>query len=143
MKGTLVNRIFRSCGKIVAITILAAAGLVAAAEAQKPSQPPSPPPKQLLNLHPGNGSSTDAKGPDFQPLFALGWNYVHATNCDVYDSGGSTYVVLYPAEGGWWYTSIDPYRTVLLTACQTGNWIGFNVYDSYGDWSEVYTYDYY
>jgi hypothetical protein len=144
MKGIPVSRIFRSCGKAVAITILATVSLVAAAEAQKASQPPSAPPKQPLNLRPGNGSSTDGEGHTFlSTSYTPGWIYVHATNCYMYDSDGYTYVVVYPAEGGQFWTTSAPYQNLFLTACQTGHWIGLDVYDTYGDWSQLYTYDYY
>jgi hypothetical protein len=142
MKGTRVNRIFRSFGKGAAITILAAISLVAAAEAQKVSQPPSAPPKHPLGLHPGNGSSTETEGREIRAAYSLGWLFVHATNCYMYDSDGYTYVVVYPAEGGQFWTTSAPYQNLFLTACQTGHWIGLDIYDSYGDWSQLYTYDY-
>ena len=145
MKCIRGTRLFSLCGNTLMIAVLAAVGLVAAAEAQKTSKPPSPPPKPPLSLHPGNGSSSNAdpSAPGFSAPYQTGWLYVHATNCYMYDSDGYTYVVVYPAEGGDFWTSSAPYQNLFLTACQTGNWIGLYIYDSNGDWSALYTYDYY
>jgi hypothetical protein len=123
------------------VAILALGALVTAAQAQqkKPQAPASPP----LGLHPGSGSHASTTDGILNPGYAQGWNYVHATNCEIYDYNGYTYVVLYPTEGGDFWTTALPYQTLMLTACQSGNYIGVYVYDDNGDWNQLYTYDYY
>ena len=134
---SLFNRLTR----LAIITVLAVIGLVSAAEAQKPSHAPQAPKQLPSNLHPGNGSSTQETNDGLSPQYAPGWNYVLATNCELYDSDGYTYLVLYPEQGGSFWTTSAPYQNLLLAACQTGNWVGLYIYDSYGDWSALYTYD--
>jgi hypothetical protein len=118
-------------------------GLITAATAQNAPRAPQTPAKPPVNLRPGNGSSaaTPDGGINSDYVFQ-GWNYVLATNCELYDSGGYTYLVLYPQQGGYFYTTSPQYQNMFMTACQTGNWIGLYVYDNYGDWSTLYTYDY-
>lgn len=124
------------------ITALAIIALVSVAQAQQPRRVPQAAKHPALNLHPGNGSSTEGRNDLVNPQYSTGWNYVHATNCELYDSYGYTYLVLYPAEGGSFWTTSPPYQNLLLAACQTGNWIGLNIYDSNGDWYQIETYDY-
>ena|SRR5271167_1262458 len=131
-----MKRILFSRATLIAVLMLA--GLVSAAQAQKAPRTPG---REPIAVHPGNGSSATLSDGVLNPQY-LGWNYVHATSCEMYDYDGYTYVVLYPAEGGDYWTASSPYQTLLLTACQTGNWIGLYVYDDYGDWSELQTYDY-
>ena len=57
----------------------------------------------------------------------LGWNYVHATNCFVTFDGSNTWLYVYPQEGGFWFTANPTSQMALTPACQTGNWVGFNV----------------
>jgi hypothetical protein len=128
--------------RLAIIAVLAITSLVSMAQAPKPSQTPQPPKPLPSNIHPGNGSSTQQTNDGINPQYYWGWNYVHATECELYDSGGYTYLVLYPQEGGEFWTSSAPYQNLLLAACQTGNWLGFYVYDSNGDWSAITTYDY-
>jgi hypothetical protein len=127
---------------VAIISALAVIGLVPFAQAQKPSHAPQAAKQPLLNLRPGNGSSTQETNDGLSPQYPSGWNYVHATNCELYDSGGYTYLILYPAEGGSFWTTSAPYQNLLLAACQTGNWVGLYIYDDYGDWSAIETYDY-
>jgi len=124
------------------VAVLALTGFITAATAQNVPRAPQAPPQQPLNLHPGNGSSAGAPNGGPQPDYSPGWNYVHATNCWLYNgSDGYTYLVLYPQEGGDFWTSSPQFQNMLMTACQTGNWIALDIYDSYGDWSALYTYD--
>ena len=132
---------FNPFSRVTIVAILAVVSLVTAADAQKAPQVPRAA-KQQISLHPGNGSSSGTANGGLSPQYNIGWTYVHATDCDMYDSGGTTYLVLYPEEGGWFWTSSPPYQNLIMAACQTGNWLGFAVYDYNGDWDEVYTYDY-
>src|SRR5437588_652425 len=36
---------------------------------------------------------------------AAGWNYAHATNCQAYWDGTTTWLYVYPQEGGSWWTA--------------------------------------
>ena len=54
---------------------------------------------------------------------SLGWNYVHATYC--MDFSGYLYVVA--ADGSYYFTNNASDIATLTPACQTGNWIAFNV----------------
>jgi hypothetical protein len=122
------------------VVVLAVAGLVTAANAQKLPQAPETAKPAIAS--PGNGSSVATEKGGINPQYGIGWNYVHATHCDVYSSGGYTYLVLYPVEGGYFYTVYAPYQNVIAAACQTGNWLAFYIYDNNGDWEYLYTYDY-
>jgi hypothetical protein len=130
---------FNSFRRVSVVVVLAVFSLISAANAQNAVQAPKL--AKPANLHPGNGSSGDGVGGGFSP-YNYGWNYVHATHCYMYDQDGYTYLFLYPQEGGQFWTTSAPYQNLIMAACQTGNWIAFDAYDSYGDWAEVYTYDY-
>ena len=131
---------FNLLSKATIVNSLALGGLVTAAQAQqKKTQAPARPP---LALHPGSGSHASTTDGVLNPGYTPVWNHVRATNYDIYDYNGYTYVVLYPAEGGDFWSSALPYQTLMLTACQTRNYIGVYVYDDNGDWNELYTYDY-
>jgi hypothetical protein len=69
---------------------------------------------------------------------APGWYYVHATNCLGYNG----YLYVYPSEGGDWYTNNTLFQNVLEPQCSLGNWVAFHVYNTSGNWDEVYTYNY-
>lgn len=71
-----------------------------------------------------------------------GWHYFHATTCDTYWDGVTTWVYVYPSEGGYWFTSNDLFANTFLNQCTVGNWVAIYVYDTAGDFSQVYTYDY-
>ena len=72
----------------------------------------------------------------------VGWNYVHAANCATYWDGATTWLYVYPQEGGVWLTADLSFQTTIAPACQTGNWLGFNVYDTSGNWNQVLTFTY-
>ena len=131
---------FNLLSRAIVIAVLAVTGLIMSATAQNVPHGLKTPPQQPLNLHPGNGSSATAPGGGINPDDS-GWIFVNATNCYMYDSGGYTYLLLYPQQGGYYYTTSLPYQTMLMTACQTGNWIGIYE-DGDGTWSQLYTYDY-
>jgi uncharacterized membrane protein len=124
------------------IAALAVVGFVTAADAQNKPQPPENAIQQIAR--PGNSASLAGgianRSPS--PQWVIGWNYVHATNCDMYNSSGYTFLVVYPQEGGYFYTIYPLYQNVIEPACQTGNWLAFHVYDYSNDWDQVWTYPY-
>jgi hypothetical protein len=127
--------------RLTMVVVLAVAGLVTAANAQKTPQAPEAAKPEITN--PGNGSSASLANGGINPQnWPEGWNYVHATNCKMYNSGGSTFLVLYPQEGGYFYTVYAPFQSLISAACQTNHWLAFYVYDNNGDWDYLYTYDY-
>jgi len=73
----------------------------------------------------------------------LGWNYVHATTCYISVDGSTTWLSVYPQEGGIWFTSNPVFQSALTPACQSGNWIGFNVFNLNGLlWNALITFTY-
>jgi hypothetical protein len=126
---------FNSLRRVSVVVVLAVFSLITAADAQKASQAPTAP-KQQSNFQPGSAS-------DGSDGYGAGWNYAHATNCKMYDYAGNTYLVLYPWEGGDFWTLWAPYQNLIMAACQSGNWLAFHVVDGSGVWDSVYTYDYY
>ena len=134
---------FNLLSRATVIAVLAVTGFITAATAQNAPHGLKTPPQQPLNLHPGNGSVARATGGGINPdYYPIGWNYVNATNCYVYYDSEYMYVVVYPQQGSGFSTTNAPFQNALLTACQTGNWIAVYVYDDYGDWSQLYTYDF-
>jgi len=129
---------FNPFSRVTMVAVLAVISLITTADAQKAPQTPKVA-KPPITLHPGNGSSGDGVDGGRTP-YSYGWNYVHATNCYMYDQGGYTYLFLYPQEGGQFWTASAPYQNLITAACQTGNWLAFYVYDSNGEWDAVYTY---
>lgn len=84
----------------------------------------------------GSGLATGNSAP-------LGWNYVHATSCQFYWDGATSWIYIFPKEGGYWFTAYPPWMNMLAPACQTGNWVGFYVTNaSTGGWSTASAYSY-
>jgi hypothetical protein len=134
--------------RLSVIATLVIAGLVGSATAQSPNslgkaKPQVPQMERPTFNGPGNGAVAAANKDGISPQLSIGWNYVHASNCAMWNYGGYPYVVLYPEEGGYFYTTTPAYQNAILAACQTGNWIAFDVYDGYGDWDELYTFAYF
>ncbi len=73
---------------------------------------------------------------------AVGWNYVHASNCDSYWDGSTSWLYIYPVEGGVWWTNITGTQITIAPQCSLGNWIAFHVTNSSGAWDQVFTYNY-
>ena len=129
---------FNSFHRFTMIAVLAVAGLVTAADAQ--SKPRVPENAGQLALRPGNGANNSSPGNGPSPQWSIGWNYVHAAYCNMFSSSGYTFLVVYPSEGGYFWTVYPQYQNVIEPDCQTGNWIAFHVIDSSGDWDQVWTY---
>jgi hypothetical protein len=71
-----------------------------------------------------------------------GWKYIHVTNCSIYSDGSSTWLYVFPQEGGYLFTANPAFVLTLAPACQTGNWIGVYIYDVHGNWNQILTYSY-
>ena len=133
------------------LAMMAFLGFLGVAEAEvAESEPPTEPLQIAPELHKAvtkggtvlNGASMSAAGDAVAPPVA-GWNYVHATNCQGYWDGTTTWLYVFPQEGGFWYTANPYLQTTIAPACQTGNWIAFYVYNTSGNlWNYVYTYTY-
>ncbi len=57
----------------------------------------------------------------------LGWNFGHASYCQVQIAGPTVWYIFVPQEGGYGYTNDAGVAAVISSACQTGNWIGIHV----------------
>jgi len=124
------------------ILLLVILGLltVVAAQSRPPARVPDISSIVSKITHPGNGASLDTAKTGPSPQYGLGWNYVHATNCLMLTISGNDYLVVYPEEGGYFYTTNTDYQNVIEPACQLNHWLAFYVIDSNLDWNEVYTY---
>jgi len=133
---------FNTFNRWTMIAVFAVLGLVTAAGAQNKPQVPGSATHAITR--PGNGASSSGgiANNSPSPEWVIGWNYVHATNCTMYNYIGNTYLLLYPQEGGYFYTAYPDYQNVIEPACQTGNWLAFHIIDSANDWDQVYTFDY-
>jgi hypothetical protein len=131
---------FNLFNRLTMIVVLATVGLATAASAQ--SKPQAPRSARPLITRPGNGASANFTGDGPSPQWSIGWNVVHATNCLLFESSVVAVLVVYPKEGGYFYTTDPTFQSMIQPACQTGNWIAFNVYDSSGDWDQIYTFNY-
>jgi hypothetical protein len=90
------------------------------------------------------GTIQSAKGQSQQQTTAqttaIGWYYVHATNCQTYFDGVTNWVYLYPQEGSYWYTANLAFGTTWLTACAHNNVVGMYVFSTSGLFNQVFTY---
>ena len=130
------------------LAIMALLGFFGVAEAQTAeNEPLTAPPQITPELHRAltnggtvsNGASMSSAGDAVAPP-VLGWNYVHATNCLGYTDGTTTWLYVYPQEGGSWFTSNPSFQNTIAPACQTGNWLAFYQVNSRGAWNQVFTY---
>lgn len=129
--------------RLTMIALLAIFTSFTIAQAQVSSKVVAPPTAKVQNAHPGNGSGQSLlKNNKLSPQFAMGWNYVHAANCNLYTDSGYNFLVIYPKEGGYFYTTDPTYQNLLSPACQSGNVIAVYFYDDSGDWNSLFTYTY-
>src|SRR5271157_3395157 len=118
---------FRKFTSLAMIPVLAVLVAVTAGGAQDRLRTP---PTATSHIRAGNVSSATSTG----------WIWFHVTNCTLYDSGvGVIELVVYPQEGGSFYTTVPVFQAILEPACQTGNLIALYVYDTSGDWNQIYT----
>jgi hypothetical protein len=73
---------------------------------------------------------------------SIGWYYVHATHCSPYYDGVNQWMYMYPQEGGDWFTTLPVFQGVMATQCAHGYWVAFYVYNTSGNWSQMWTYDF-
>lgn len=89
------------------------------------------------------GSKTGAGATATAAPAAAGWNVAHATNCLAYYDGATTWLYVYPQEGGVWWTANLTFQNALEPQCSQGNWVAFYVYNTNGNlWNQVYTWNY-
>ena len=118
----------------------------ALAQAQPASRPGSEPLSlnaQMLSVITKGGTVETGRGARpgvLLPAISIGWNNVHATNCQTYYDGSRDWYFLYPAEGGYFYTANSGLGNEMISQCALGNYIGFYVSDSSGTWNQVYTF---
>jgi hypothetical protein len=131
---------FNLFNRLTMILVLATVGLVTAAGAQNKPQVPHIAKPSITRL--GNGASSGLQSDGPSPQWTLGWNVVHPADCFMFSSSGYDFLVLFTVEGPIFYTPYSDYQNVIEPACQTGNWIAFEVIDGSGDWDAVFTFDY-
>jgi hypothetical protein len=132
------------CSRLAMLVVVA---VTIAAQAQnaptKPKNPPATPSGVALELlHPGNGAVVGKLQAGIHQEFVTGWNFIHPENCNSFYYNGYFYVVVGALEGGVIWTTDPNAQIALAPACQTGNWLGFYVFDQNDDWSQLYTYTY-
>jgi len=124
----------KMCNKFRSFALLTAIALIAASLLW--ATPPTP---QLdithENIAPGNTTSLSLPS-------TIGWVYYHPANCTMFTSKGIVYLTVYTVEGPSLSTSSAKFQSLLGPACQTGNFLGFYIDDTKGDWDELYTYTY-
>ena len=125
--------------RFVAIAVLAVTSLLAAAHAQ--TMPAAPQEPNMGAAHVGNGSGLTTND-GTRPALSVGWYLVHALGCDIQTFGGIITLTVYTQEGPHFWTTNPVFQAGLDPACQSGNWIGFKVVDTNGDWYEFQTYPY-
>lgn len=81
-----------------------------------------------------------ASGPE--SFATVGWNYVHATNCSTYFDGVTTWLYVFPVEGGYWFTGNTVHQNTLAPQCSLGNWVAFYVVNASGLWNQTWTWSY-
>ena len=87
-----------------------------------------------------SGSGASLSNSPITNAAALGWQFVHATNCVSYSDG---YLYVFPREGGYWFTNAPLFTTTMLAQCVHGNWIGFHVVTaSTGAFDQIETFNY-
>lgn len=76
------------------------------------------------------------------PMFSIGWNTVHINNCLVTKVGDYWWLYAYTDSGDLFFTNIPTFQTTLSSQCSTGNYTAFNVVDSSGTWTHLFTWNY-
>jgi len=128
----------RTIGAVLALMVAIGFGQIGQAQSPKPGATASVS-GQTAAL-PANGSArANAAGADGASV-AVGWYWVHATNCYSFFDGTYNWLYVYPAEGGYWYTASAQTQTLIAPACIAGNWLAFYVDNTSGHWNGVVTY---
>jgi hypothetical protein len=76
------------------------------------------------------------------PYVVPGWYYAHLAYCSVYFDGFTTWFYFFALEGGYLYTTHLASQNLLSPACQTGNKIAFYVFNTSGNWNQIYVYSF-
>ena len=133
---------------ILGLALGAGVGQAQLAPINRPGPQNGPPPPVITSaVHAqstANSTSSSGHSSGTNGLTAAaGWNYFHATNCAPYYDGSTTWVYVFPAEGGYWYTSNSIFETSMLTQCAVGNWMAVYVTNTTtGYFPEIYTFAY-
>jgi hypothetical protein len=61
------------------------------------------------------------------PGTVIGYNFGHASSCQVSISGSTVFYLLVVQEGGYGYTNNPNLAAVVASACQTGNLVAIHV----------------
>jgi len=128
------------------VSVVAICGLLAVSVGQSKPQVPVPsvqvPDVMSKITRPGNGAGLSPAKNGPSPQYSTGWNTVHATDCYGLYISGYYFLILYPQEGGYWYTTDPNFQHVMSQACQTNNYIAFYAYDNNLDWNQIFTFYY-
>src|SRR5947209_5685999 len=109
--------------KITTLATLALIGSLGVAAAQNASvgtvQPKATPPITAQSHSAATHGGRVATGGS---AVTTGWHYFHATNCAGYYDGSTTWVYVFPSEGGYWYSSNSVFQGIYENQCSVGNW---------------------
>ncbi len=61
------------------------------------------------------------------PQTVIGWNFAHASTCQVQVAGSTVWYLVVAQEGGYAHTDNASVAAILAPACQTGNWFAVHV----------------
>ena len=72
----------------------------------------------------------------------LGWHFFHATNCEPYFDGVTTWVYVF-GDGTFWFSNNLYFTTAMETQCALGNLMAVNVVNATtGAFNAEYTYNF-
>jgi hypothetical protein len=130
------------------LTVIALSGSIGVANAQPAAQsvdihsaPANGSPaanSAFLNVLTPVGRQDEASSPTTN--VDTGWYYLHAGNCWTYFDGTLTWFYLFSLEGYSVFTANPMFQNSMSPACQTGNTIAFYVFNTRGNWNQVFTF---
>jgi hypothetical protein len=88
----------------------------------------------------GSGALTNGGVTPF--AVSPGWYFLHPAYCTVYTDGVTSFLYIYPVEGGYLVTTNLAFHITLAPACQTGNIIAVYFFDTSGHWNQLNTHPY-
>jgi hypothetical protein len=96
-------------------------------------------------------AQADPPHPNFSDAGSIGWHYGHPRYC-FFDFNGDDTPVLYvffeertsyTEKEGTHIQAFGSHNFILIApACQSGNWLSYYTYDTYGHWNRVTTWPY-
>src|ERR1700730_442988 len=124
--------------KSLGLAAIAIGCSMSVAAAQSAAQPPQAAQENLLKTLAAQHAATATAGVSVSETgskkasgttIALGWNFVHATNCGWFvDSGGGQWFYIFPEEGGIIFAINNLFMSQgLQVPCGEGFWIGWHV----------------